>query len=67
MEKSAEEVLKYLIGHIELCMEELYGTEENDFIYGEKTAYAECLEIIQTWSKAKSFGLDYNIEEKYPL
>ena len=38
--------------------------EENDFIYGEKTAYAECLEIIQTWSNAKSFGLDYGIEEK---
>lgn len=65
MKKSEEEVLKYLIGHIELCMEELYGaegaeeeSEENDFVYGEKTAYAECLEIIQTWSKAKSFGLD---------
>ena len=46
MEKSAEAVLKYLIGHIELCMEELCGAKENDFIYGEKTAYAECLEII---------------------
>lgn len=67
MEKSAEEVLKYLISHIELCIEELYGAVENDFIYGEKTAYVECLEIIQTWSKAKSCSLDYNIEEKYPL
>ncbi len=67
MEKSAEEVLKYLIGYLELCLDELYEAEENDFVYGEKTAYVECLEIIQTWSKAKSSGLDYDIEKKYPL
>ena len=65
MEKSAEEVLKYLIGYLELCLDELYEAEENDFVYGEKTAYVECLEIIQTWSKAKSSGLDYDIEKKY--
>ena len=67
MEKSAEEVLKFLIGHIEQCLEELCEAEENDFIYGEKTAYAECLEIIQEWSEASSCGLDYDVEEKYPL
>lgn len=67
MKKSAEAVLKYLIGHIELCLDELYETAGDDFICGERTAYVECLEIIQTWSKAKSCGLDYDIEEKYPL
>ena len=38
-----------------------------DFAYGEKTAYTECLELIQLWEGAKENGLDYEIEKKYPL
>lgn len=41
--------------------------ENDDFTYGEKTAYVECLEMMQLWKGAKEIGLDYNIEERYPL
>ncbi len=47
MKKTAEKVLVYLKNLLEMNLEELYdcgGT--NEFIYGEKTAYAECLEIV---------------------
>ena len=38
-----------------------------DFLEGEKFAYVECLEMIQEWEKADEYGLDYDIEEKYPV
>ena len=48
-------------------LEEIDKEKLDDFLYGEKTAYVECLEIIQEWKKAKAFGLDFDIEKKYPL
>ena len=35
--------------------------------YGAKAAFTECLEIIQHWEGARWNGLDFNIEENYPL
>ena len=43
------------------------STAKDGFTYGEKTAYAECLEIIQLWEESESNGLDYEIEERFPL
>ena len=37
------------------------------FECGEKLAYTECLEMIQFYEKAKELGLDFNIEERFPL
>lgn len=37
------------------------------FAYGEKTAYTECLEVLQRWENAKTNGLDFDIEKRYPL
>ena len=51
-------------------MEELFqcqGEERNEFQYGERTAYTECLEWIQMWKYADINGLDFDIEQKYPL
>lgn len=66
----AEEVLKYMIAlflsYLEEFSEELPG-DNKDFIEGERTAYVECLEIIQNWEKASVYGLDFNIENRYPL
>lgn len=65
--KEAECVLKYLKDVIEISLEEIGEFIETSFLLGEKTAYVECLEIIQCWDKAKEIGLDYDIEKRYPL
>ena len=68
---SAEETLNYLIGVIQENLHELYGALpascNAQFVHGEKTAYVECLEIVQYWEKAKERGLSGNIEQKYPV
>ncbi len=37
------------------------------FLVGQRTAYIECLELLQTWKGAADLGLDYDIEKRYPL
>ncbi len=42
--------------------------ENSDFVLGEKTAYVECLELIQErWSKGSEYGIPQNIEKLYPV
>ena len=68
--KSSEEILEMMIGLLLLYIDELFENKdaENEmFQYGERTAYTECLEWIQLWQYAEANGLDYNIEERYPL
>lgn len=67
MDRSAEGILKYLIGLLECCLTELNGAEANPFSLGEKYAYAECLETIKEWEKAAECGLGYDVEKKFPL
>lgn len=67
---SAAETLKYLIELFTYYLENLYednNSECKQFISGEKTAYVECLEIIQYWEHAKINGLDFDIEARFPL
>ena len=66
MDRTAEGILEYLIELLEYYLKELNGME-GDFFTGEKYAYVECLEIMQEWEKANKFGLDYMIEERFPL
>lgn len=40
---------------------------DTPFAYGEKTAYTECLEILQLWEHAATHGLNFDIEKRYPL
>lgn len=71
MEKmSAEKVLKNLITLLISYLDELFDYKDVDgqqFHYGERTAYTECLEWIQDWEYAELYGLDFDIEQKYPL
>ncbi len=66
---TAEETLKYMIELLTQTLEELEDAidEGDEFVYGEKTAYVECLEWIQKWGKASLNGLDYNIEKRFVL
>ena len=68
--KSAEEVLEMMIKTLLVYLEELFEYKDiktQQFQYGERLAYTECLEWIQSWEKAKINGLDFDIEQKYPL
>ncbi len=67
---TAEETLEYLIELFVYYLEELKEANEynkNPFIHGEKTAYVECLEIIQRWDKASTKGLGFDIEKRFPI
>ena len=65
-----EELLEYLIAlllyHLDV-LKDVKNTPEKQFAYGEKTAYVECLEVLSEWDKAKKYGLDFEVEERYPL
>lgn len=64
--ENAEETLKSLTETILANLREL--NDMDPFISGEKHAYVECLEIIQdTWKEARQNGLDFDIEERFPL
>ncbi len=67
---TAEEILEYIISLFVYYLEELKeadGYNKDSFIHGEKTAYVECLEIIQKWSKSAIYGLNFDIEERFPI
>lgn len=40
---------------------------EEKYFLGMRTAYVECLEVLQHWEKAPDYGLDFDIEKIYPL
>ena len=68
--RSAEDVLKMMIELLTLYIEELAEYKNvagQQFEYGEKTAYTECLEWIQTWKNAEINGLNFEIESRYSL
>lgn len=48
-------------------LQELSKNGSNDFVIGEKTAYVEALELLQEIYDKQSLGLDFDIEERYPL
>lgn len=67
----AAQVLIYMIEQLKENLQDLnqplreYG--DPSFVFGEKTAFVECLEMIQLWSGAKRNGLGWRIEERYPI
>ncbi len=67
---TAEETLTYLIYHVTTYVRQLQaadGKNQNAFVHGEKTAYVEALEMIQLWQDAEKYGLDYDIEQRFPI
>lgn len=69
MKKTACAVLSHMIELLISYLEELErsATDGDDFAYGEKTAYVECLELLQDWESAEKFRLDFNVEQRFPL
>ena len=68
--KNSEEILKKLIIFLNQNIKELLKYKDKageQFQYGERIAYTECLEIIQEWDKAKANKLNFEIEKRYPL
>ena len=68
--KDAEEVLEMMISLLLIYIEELFkynDVEDEQFQYGERLAYTECLEWLQSWKYASKNGLDFDIEKRYPL
>lgn len=68
--KTANELLIFLISLLTSYLEELSfssALDENQFCYGEKIAYTECLEWLQEWEFAEAYGLDFDIENRFPL
>lgn len=64
------DLLKYMIELLTSYLEELSDIQdlpEQEFSYGEKTAYTECLEILSLWEDAKENGLNYEVEKRFPL
>ena len=66
---TAQKTLNCIIDLLTYYLEQLQEVKSDgeQFKYGEKTAYIECLELIQLWDKADENGLDFNIEERFPL
>ena len=65
-----ENTLKDLADFLLKCIEELMEykeTTESEFQYGERVAYTECLEYLQYLTTGIDLGLDFDIEERYPL
>ena len=66
----ADHVLDILIRVLIQRLDELKDykdVEGQKFQYGERLAYTECLECVQLWEKAKEHGLNFEIEDVYPL
>lgn len=67
---NAETVLFNVINLLTLYLSELSNVQNEpsqQFEYGEKTAYTECLEMLLTWGKAEKKGLKFNVEQYFPL
>lgn len=68
---SGDAVLEHLIDLLEAYLQEFANQrskrKRRQFVEGERTAYVECLEIIQMWDSAAQHGLNWDIEARYPL
>lgn len=72
MTADARETLLDLIDEITIALEELQESELRGKLdaYGEgtKAAYVQVLEFIrERWEESEEIGLDFNIEEQFPV
>lgn len=71
--ESSEEVLQYitdrLIDYLDNDLSEQPECYDDwEFVFGEKTAYVEVLEMIrERWDHASDNGLDFEIEKRFPI
>ncbi len=70
---SAEDTLLLLMDEITTALEELQeeqdeaGGPKDKYVDGAKNAYVTCLEYLKYWEKAEENGLDFDIEETFPV
>ena len=64
---NAKEILIYLIETLLMYVKELSCMCLDPFTYGEKTAFIECLEILQRWEESAMYGLDIDLISMYPI
>ena len=67
---TAEKTLSYAINYLLLILQELSEITDcpsRAFDYGQKTAFTECLEILQLWTEARNGILNFDIEKRFPL
>lgn len=58
------DVLNKLVKHILSSLDELRCCKPaDDFIIGQRYAYADCLELLQSFNRC----IDFDIEKRYPL
>lgn len=61
-----EPLLYKIVNKILVCLDDLAKSGiNNDYIDGEKTAYIECVEIIQELFKDKKSLLDFDVEKLF--
>lgn len=68
--RGADQLLKVIADRLLAYLNDLKDCRDaklTPFECGEKLAYTECLEMLQFYEKAKDIGLDFNIEERFPL
>lgn len=64
----ASDVLKYMIDILITYIKELIEiVQEDEFAYGERVAYTECLEMVCLWKDCAKHGLDFDVEQRFPL
>ena len=65
---TAKEVLIKIKKVAEYDLNDLYIHSKTDIAtVALKMTYIEILEIIQLWDGAKTIGLDYDVESRYPI
>lgn len=58
------DILNKLVKHILSSLDELRCCKPaDDFIIGQRYAYADCLELLQSFCRS----IDFDIEKRYPL
>lgn len=64
MKDREEDILTYLTDLFEEYLSELKEIkeeDENQFAYGEKVAYTECLDLIRMWRESQKRKVDFSV------
>lgn len=63
----AEHALAQMVSEIEYRLSKLNNEYQDAYVVGLKMAYVETLLTIQKWNKREQYGLNYRVEERYPI
>ncbi len=67
-EQTLAQLVKLLLNFLDEINEPIDSYSNADFVLGRKTAYVECLEIIQEkWINGTAYGIPDDIEKIYSV